>query len=619
MRHMAATSRTPFTRRCVSVAVLVGALAGLVGTSGAGARPDGGAAAARIDQEGPSPVVLRGQGTDYAAAMMPDWQDALLTATAPADVRYVANGDGQLVREEFVHGEHDFIITGVPFTAEEEAELTAAGRTYVSAPIALSALALMLRAPAAGLSQFLVDEETGDVQFLPYTGPIRMPSSALYTVVFPSPEIVWRDPEFRATFEGVAIRPYPANMTYVARADAGATNRYIQEYLADIDPEAWQAAGATHGFDADVISEDWRLGGRIPTRGQVSGVANAVAQDVNPFSGQQTQGGNLGALGPQTVLATRDVYPTTDLRFVEIRNAAGEWVAPTPESIEAAFADGARAPMRAATDVTLTDAYPITWVTELVAPTTGLTVAEANALANFIRYVATDGQAIAHEHGEGALPAHLAQDALRAADAVVAGNCVGQGRLETSDRPGPGAPAGATFGGLTSMQVCVVDAPASTTTTTTTSTTTTTPSTLADSTTTTTTVASTTSTTASDDDETSTTAPRSTSRPPAFSPPRTGSGTGEGDTGEGSASTDTAPPAADGTVVGDEVASAGATETPATTALVVPAEVVDLPYALVSSTEGTGADRLTTMLLGAAAAAVVLAILRRRRGRLAPR
>jgi ABC-type phosphate transport system substrate-binding protein len=573
----------------------------LVSATAAGAATDGasGAATRGAATQEPQPVSLRGAGTDGLSLMFEEWSSAFFEAPRSVDINYPNLGDGFLARGEFIDGDVDFAITGVPFTDEEEAALAAEHRPYVSAPISLAGLGLLLRAPVQGLATIEATDD-GDVIVTPYDGPIRMPISAVNRVVY-STSNVWQDPEFRATFGGLNMRTFVQNATFVARSDAGATNFYLQQYLRIADPVAWAAAGERFGFETDTVTEFWGPAGlSTPTRPQASGVYNAVGQSANPSNGGTAQGGNVGALTAEFLLEAMAKFPGTDQRVIQLQNAAGEWVAPTPESIEAAFPDGDGTPMQGLQDEALTDAYPITWVNQLVAPTSGLSVDEANALATFMRFAATDGQAQAHVHGEGELPEALVEQALDAADAVVAGNCVGQGSVVAVGDPGPYAPSGATFPGATTWKRCVATPVVTTTTTSDVPTTTTTTTDPAPTTTTT----SATSTTATSDETTAT-----TTRPyvPPARPSVVRSGVDEGpSTFDTTPVTDTTAPPPDAAAPVDEIAL------PATTAAVVPAEIVDLPYALAVSTEEQRADRLTTMLLGAGTCALVLRIIRRR-------
>ena len=86
-----------------------------------------------------------------------------------------------------------------------------------------------------------------------------------------------------------------------------------------------------------------------------------------------------------------------------MQNANGDWVAPTPDSIDA----GGRRPVARAPLFALTNkvpgAYPLVWVDHLYAPAHGLSIEKTEALATVIRYLATAGQDAAQPVGEGRL------------------------------------------------------------------------------------------------------------------------------------------------------------------------------------------------------------------------
>ena len=129
--------------------------------------------------------------------------------------------------------------------------------------------------------------------------------------------------------------------------------------------------------------------------------------------------------------------------LLELQNANGDWVGPTPDTINAAVDAGGDTPLFAL-DHKVPNAYPLVWVNHLYVHTSGLSIEKTEAIATLIRYLATDGQAVAKDVGEGRLPKTLADKALAAADDLVNSNCTQSDavKLKSSD-PGPYAPDGA--------------------------------------------------------------------------------------------------------------------------------------------------------------------------------
>ncbi len=110
-----------------------------------------------------------------------------------------------------------------------------------------------------------------------------------------------------------------------------------------------------------------------------------------------------------------------------MRNASGEWVAPSPESITKAIAASGE-PLHTLTNK-VSGAYPLTWVERIYVKASGLSIDKTNAVATFIRYVVTEGQSVNATVNDGRLSDALVREALDAADAVVKGNCQGTDRL----------------------------------------------------------------------------------------------------------------------------------------------------------------------------------------------
>ena len=113
----------------------------------------------------------------------------------------------------------------------------------------------------------------------------------------------------------------------------------------------------------------------------------------------------------------------------------------------------------------MTGAYPLVWIDHMYVHATGLTAAKVEALASTIRYLATDGQAVAATVHEGRLSTELTKQAVAGADELVTKACPTDGTASVvqSTDPGPNAPAGAGVKAIGTMKHC--QATATTTTT----------------------------------------------------------------------------------------------------------------------------------------------------------
>ena len=189
----------------------------------------------------------------------------------------------------------------------------------------------------------------------------------------------------------------PATAIVVAhRADGSGTTANFTKYLTKAAPTAW-----TLGSDKVV---NWPAG-------QQAGNGNAgVAQIVKTTA---------GAIG---------YVDFSDAQFAElttasVRNRAGKYVAASLAGASAAV-DGATVnadltydPL----DAPGATAYPITAPTYLLISTTYTDAAKGAAVKGFVRYILTDGQALAADTGFAKLPVSLASKAIAQLSKVTVG------------------------------------------------------------------------------------------------------------------------------------------------------------------------------------------------------
>lgn len=442
-------------------------------------------------------VSLRGAGAWGAYEEMPQWKNDLFGAPAGVTLQFAPHGS-LLARESVLNGDADFALSGVPFTKPELAQ--AGARTFIDAPIQVSSLAFIVDPPANGLTQLdqicdpsdpppeFVDNPDGCLIRTPYKGPVRFPADNLAAVMFrypfggAPPLRSWSNPAvlgawgFQACLtappgSGCGLTQLPsAGPGVVGRSDGDETSYYLQQYAKTASPKVWKLL---QGFFAPVKAEP--ITERLPilsgnTRDGVDQQQLQLLQGgADPVTGSldtATTTGAVGYLPASAMHALAQLHDAAGLSFVQVQNANGDWVAPTPRSIDAAVGAGTTTPLFALTHK-VKDAYPLVWIEHLYAPAHGLPIAKIEALAAVIRYIATAGQDVAVTVGEGRLPNSLVTKSLRAADDLVRSNCVGGGRaVFTSSDPGPFVPALPALGQIGPMLHCGLASPTPTSTTT---------------------------------------------------------------------------------------------------------------------------------------------------------
>lgn len=467
-----------------------------------------------------SPVLVEGKGTAQLSGELVSWQDALYGANQQVDVSYFSRGADE-GRSDLLRGKVDFAVSGIPFSEGELADKPADAGELISAPISMAALAVVFNSPVSGVGawstqhadQACLDEWQGqydewlfnggpDPAYDPETcytrgtfeGPFRVPPANLAALMlginpsFQSNRLAaWSDPGWAEAIgtADLKIAALPnAHHTWVNRTEGSAANRYLMEYAKTMAPDVWEMATTVWQPDdpADPYDYVWdpvqsRFSSRSASRfGNDTMMGLLAISDLDVQTGTYHEGftGNAGAIPSTLVKPYFEQNPKAGFRLMEIQNANGDWVLPTTESIGLAAAAG-DAPNIAATEP-VPGAYPLTWVERLYTFGGTLDPEQANALAAAVRYIATDGQAAVVAHDGAALPPRLVDEALAAADQIVAANCPADTHEVAVGGPGPMEPGTPGVQTLTDVAHCVVLPPTTTTTsTTTTSTTTTTP------------------------------------------------------------------------------------------------------------------------------------------------
>lgn len=196
----------------------------------------------------------------------------------------------------------------------------------------------------------------------------------------------WNDPKIKALNLGVSLPDQ--EIVVVHRSDGSGTTYIWTDYLSKISPE-WKKKVGTN------TSVNWPTG--IGGKGN-EGVAGQIKQTP-------------GALGyVELIYAVQNKMP-----YAEVKNAAGEFVKPTLESVTAALAtadipDDFRFSM---TNAPGKDAYPIAGATWLLVYQQQKDAAKGKKLVEFLKWSLTDGEKMAKDLQYAPLPESVQQRVLK--------------------------------------------------------------------------------------------------------------------------------------------------------------------------------------------------------------
>jgi phosphate transport system substrate-binding protein len=196
----------------------------------------------------------------------------------------------------------------------------------------------------------------------------------------------WNDPKITALNAGVTLPDQ--EIVVVHRSDGSGTTYIWTDYLSKISPE-WKKKVGTN------TSVNWPTG--IGGKGN-EGVAGQIKQTP-------------GAVGyVELIYAVQNKMP-----YAEVRNAAGEFVKPTLESVTAALAtanipDDFRFSM---TNAPGKDAYPIAGATWLLVYQQQKDAAKGKKLVEFLKWSLTDGEKMAKDLQYAPLPESVQQRVLK--------------------------------------------------------------------------------------------------------------------------------------------------------------------------------------------------------------
>jgi phosphate transport system substrate-binding protein len=201
----------------------------------------------------------------------------------------------------------------------------------------------------------------------------------------------WNDPKLTALNPGVELPDQ--DIVVVHRSDGSGTTFIFTDYLSKISPEWKQKVGNN-------TSVNWPTG--IGGKGN-EGVSGQVKETP-------------GAIGyVELIYAIQNKMP-----YAEVKNAAGQFVKPTIESVTAALAtanipDDFRFSM---TNAPGKDAYPICGATWLLVYEQQKDPAKGKKLVEFLKWATTKGEGLAKTLDYAPLPDNVQQRVLKRIDEI---------------------------------------------------------------------------------------------------------------------------------------------------------------------------------------------------------
>lgn len=326
---------------------------------------EGGAASARSGS-----VDLTGAGATFPYPLYSKWFSDY-AAQKGVKINYQSIGSGGGIRQ-LSEGTVDFGASDSPMSDEDIAK---AKGPIMHFPTVLGAVAVTYNLPAL-------------------SAPLKL-SGDILADIFSGKITKWNDPRIASLNAGVAL---PGDdILVVHRSDGSGTTFVFTDYLAAVSP-SW-ASGPGRGKEVP-----WPVG--LGGKGN-EGVAGQVKQTP-------------GAIGYVELAYAKQ----NNLSTAAIRNAAGEFVAPTPEGMTAAAAavSGSLPPD---TDYRLTivnaagaGAYPISSFTWILVYRDQADAAKGTKLKDFLRWALTEGEKQAAALDYAPLPESMAARLVARIDSI---------------------------------------------------------------------------------------------------------------------------------------------------------------------------------------------------------
>ena len=314
-------------------------------------------------------VVLVETGSSMPEPLYKNWIEEFHKQQPSTDIRYMVTGTGESARN-ILAGSGDLGGGDAPIP---EAQLRAAGHPILELPAVLIGIVIIYELP----------DVRGELKL---TGPVL-------ANIFLGRIKQWNDPAIAKLNPDMKLPGVPIQVLH--RNDGKGSNYILSDYLAKVSPEFLAIAGRGE-------SPKWPVG-----------QAFQRSQDL-----VAKLHGTPGAIGYTEL----NIAAGSAVRMASIKNAAGEFVKPSANSIgAAATASGGK--MNNDFRVSLTNApgkesYPISSFTWLYIPAVANDPSRGSTVAAYLKWIYSSGQKIAEEKGYATLPHDLLEKVVGRAAAV---------------------------------------------------------------------------------------------------------------------------------------------------------------------------------------------------------
>jgi len=291
-------------------------------------------------------TTLNGAGATFPNPIYSKWFSEYHKVHSDVQINYQPIGSGGGIRQ-VTEGTVDFGASDMPMTDDQLKESTTKLKTKVlNIPTVLGAVVPAYNVPGV----------SGDLKFTP----------DMLAGIFLGRISNWNDPSISAANPGVK---FPSqDIIVVHRSDGSGTTFIWTDYLSKVSPD-WKAQVGSN------TSVKWPKG--MGGKGN-EGVAGLIRQLP----------GSIGYV--ELIYALQN-----NITYGSVRNSAGTFLKASLEGVTAAAASAPKMPADFRVSITNApgkDAYPISSFTWLLIPEQSKDAAKGKILADFLNWMATDGQ-----------------------------------------------------------------------------------------------------------------------------------------------------------------------------------------------------------------------------------